>query len=518
MHRLVVALVALIALTGAAVVAAYLFLFAAGADRAATLAPAETAVYANVYLQPSTGQQMNLSSLMGRLPGFADEATLDEKIDQIVQNLLGGSGIDYRADIKPWLGDQVALAAVPNADDPAQSDAIVIAEVKDPEAAREALPRLVAAGGDSVSTETYQGVELQVGETGAYAFVDEMLVIGSATTGVQAVVDTSAGAESLADRGEFRDAMADLPADHLASIFVDLAALAETTGVEGQLGVASTASAVLVAEDDGLRLSGSAPLEPAAGASASAVPAIDDPSTLVEWMPADTIAEVVVFGLRRTLEDAEAAAGTTPEGQDLASALDTVRAIAAFGLGIDLDADLLPLLDREVALAIGGFDGTLPSGQLLLRPDDPEAAAAALDRVADRLREAGGSREEREVDGTAVTVVTVPEVGEVAYATVDDVIILALSADDVAAAARANAGGQSLAGSDAYRRTFDLAGARGGTEIYLDIGALFEALGDGVELPSDARDILLQIGSLGVTAPSRVDHIEFHAALTIDEP
>ena len=38
---------------------------------------------------------MNLAGLIGRLPGFADEASLDEKIDQVVENLLGDTGIDY---------------------------------------------------------------------------------------------------------------------------------------------------------------------------------------------------------------------------------------------------------------------------------------------------------------------------------------------------------------------------------------------------------------------------------------
>ena len=106
MHRLVVALVTLIGLTGAVFIAGYLLLFSASNDRAATLAPADTVFYLNVYLQPSTGQQMNLGGLIGRLPGFADDASLDEKVDQVVENLLGASGLglDYREKIKPWLG------------------------------------------------------------------------------------------------------------------------------------------------------------------------------------------------------------------------------------------------------------------------------------------------------------------------------------------------------------------------------------------------------------------------------
>jgi len=113
MHRLVIAVVTLIGLTGAAFLAAHFLFLAAATDRAAALAPANSALYVNVYLQPSTGQQMNLGGLIGRLPGFEDDASLDEKVDQVVQNLLSGTGIDYREQVKPWLGNQVALAAWP---------------------------------------------------------------------------------------------------------------------------------------------------------------------------------------------------------------------------------------------------------------------------------------------------------------------------------------------------------------------------------------------------------------------
>lgn len=520
MHRLVIALVTLLGLTAAAFVAGYLFLFSASSDRAAMLAPANSAFYVNVYLQPSTGQQMNLSGLIGRLPGFADEASLDEKVDQVVQNLLIGSGVDYRSQVKPWLGSQVAVAGWPASEDPTRSEAVVIAEVRDREAAEEAVAELVADGGGSFSSETYGGVALQVAETSAYAFVGDMLVIGTDADGLHAVVDASGDAASLADQADFRATMEALPPDHLASLFVDLRAVAEAAGVEAQFESFSTASAVLVAEREGLRLSGSAPFD-VAQAKPSARDGFalgSEPSSLVDWMPEGTLAEVVVFGLRQTLEDAEAAITTTPEGEEIGSTLDTFRAIAAFGLGIDLDADVLPLLDREVALAVTGFEGDLPTGQLLLRPDDPEAAADALDRIAERLSGVGATSDTQDVDGTEITTLTVPDIGEVSYAVVDGIVILGLGTDNVVAAIEAHSTGASLGGSNAYARTFEVAGTRAGTEAYIDIGAAFELMGGTVELPTDARDILLQIGTFGLTVPSRDDQIEFHAVLTVDEP
>src|SRR5688572_22701360 len=200
MHRLVIALVTLLGLTAVAFVAGYLFLFSASSDRAATLAPANSAFYVNVYLQPSTGQQMNLSGLIGRLPGFADEAALDEKIDQVVQNLLSMTGVNYRAHVKPWLGDQVAVAAWPTGTDALDASTVIFAEARDEDAAASALADLTADQGLAFTTETYEGIDVHVAEGASYAIVDGMVVVGNGADAIRAVVDTSAGSESLATR------------------------------------------------------------------------------------------------------------------------------------------------------------------------------------------------------------------------------------------------------------------------------------------------------------------------------
>ena len=523
MHRLVIALVTLIGLTGAAFLAGYVLLFSASNDRASALAPADSAFYVNVYLQPSTGQQMNLGGLIGRLPGFADEASLDEKVDQVVQNLLGASGIglDYREQVKPWLGSQIALAGWPTDGDLAAPEAIVIIEVKDRASAEAALDELATDGGLTFAAQTYQGVEMQVAESGAYAFVDEMLVLGETGAGIEAVVDVERGGDALADREDFRATMTGLPADHLASAFVDLAAVAQATDTAEQLSAFSTAGAALIAERDGIRLSGSAPFEidQAASSSAAGFGLGGEPSSLVEWMPEDTIAELVIFGLRQTLEDAEAAATSAPGGEEITSALDTIRALASFGFGIDIDADLLPLLDREVGVALGGVEGGLPSGQILLRPEDPDAAEAALTRIVDRLVATGAASERTEEGPNAdITVLSIAEVGDIAYAIGDGIIIIGLGVEDVSAALQAHTEGEALAGNERYVQTFDVAGVRAGNEAFVDISAVVELLGGTLDLPDDARDILAQVGSFGFTAPSRDDRLEFHAVLTVDEP
>jgi Protein of unknown function (DUF3352) len=517
MHRLVIAGTSLIGLTAAAFLG-YTLLFAGAADRAASLVPANAAIYANVYLQPSAGQEANLSGLIGRLPGFADEATLDEKVDQIVQNLVSGVGVDYRTEIKPWVGNQVAVAAWFGGEATPVQRAVAIVDVKDAAAMESSLATLAERRGESFAEETHGGVTVHVGGATSYAVVAEMLVLGDSVDAVRSVIDTSSGGESLASRADFREAMGSIPADHLASAFVDVAMLAGGGGTSGSFGGLTTVAAGLFADRDALRISGSAPMPSAAEASASApgdVGARQAP--LAEWMPGETVAEIVIVGLRGMLADAEEAAAGTPQGQELRDALTTIRTLAAFGLGIDLDADILPLLEGESALALTSVEDGSPRGQLLLRPRDIDAAVAALDRVVEALEEAGAAPRVEATAGGDVTVLTVPQLGEIAFAIVDDVVILGLTHEDVAVAAAARADGTTLGESDAYAAAF--AGADDGTrnEAYADVGALLEALGVAETLPVDVRAILSELGTFSATARTAGNQIEFNAVLTVDE-
>ena len=510
MHRLVIALTTLIALTGAVVVAGYLLLFSASSDRAASFVAPDAVAYANVYLEPSAGQRMNLGNLLGHFPGFGDEATLDEKVDEVVQRLLGDAGVDYRADVRPWLGGQVAIGvSIPAEGDPAAPEVLVLAAVKDVPAAEAALGRLASREGTS-TTETHAGVTLLVAEDGAtYAIDDEMAILGSTPSGVRDAIDRHADGSTLAAEAAFTEAMRSLPADHLASIYLNLARSATLGGApEGTLPGLSVASAALLAEPNGLRLAGSAPLDEAAGAS----PSPGDASTLSGWMPGDTQVAAVVFRLRDIVLGMERAATSVPE---VAQALTQLRALAALGLGINIDDDLLPLLDREAGLALTGLMDD-PGGVLILRPSDPEGAAEAMERVADALESRGLARSTAEVGAVSVTTLDVPQVGAVSYATLQDHVLLALEPDAIAAAIDAHASGSTLASTEAYRSTFDLAGARGGSEIYADLGSLLPSLDGIVSLDAETRAILEPIRTLGITLQPGERTLEFNAAVTVE--
>jgi hypothetical protein len=518
LQRLVIALTVFIGLVGATVVAGYLTIFAVGTDRAARAVPADAIAYATVYLQPSTGQKMNMALLLGHVPGFSDASNLDQKIHEIAARFLGQAGIDYEADVRPWIGNQLSVALRPATGDLAMPSPSLLAGVKDQAAAESGMAAIAAGRGLTGVQDTYRGTAITVADGLAWAVLQDLVIATTDRPSLEAALDAEADARpSLADDAGYAAAMRRLPADHLASAYLNLAGAAARADAEAQVGGYSTVSAALLAEPDGLRLDAVAPFDSSAASveERADFAAGSEPSTLAAWLPADTQASAAIFDVQRAAQAAEDALGAQPETQGIVDTLNQLRALAAFGLGIDLDNDLLALFSSEAVVGVSDVMTDAPHGQLLLRPSDAAAATATLEHVRDAIGDHGGQVGESEAAGLTITTVEVPQVGTAAWAVTDGVIVAGLTSDDVAAALAAHASGETLAASERYRAAWELAGDRAGNEAFVDIGAVVDASDDALGTTGDARDILLTVGALGLTAPARDGNTELHIVLTV---
>jgi hypothetical protein len=514
-RRVVVAVTGLLVTLGAAVVVGYLLLFSAVADRAARAVPADTAVYVNVYLQPSAGQQLDLFGLIGRIRGFGDQASLEAKIDEVAGRLLGQVGIDYAADVRPWLGAQIAIAMVPG-DGGSQTAELLLAAVKDPAAARTSVPHLFASMKVTVKEETFRGHTLMTSESTSYALLDDLLVVASTPERLRTSIEAETNVvSSLADSAAFTAAMGTVASDHLASVYVDVPRVAGLT--EDHLGGFSSAALALTAAADGLHLDGTAPFDAAAASkeARSAFALGTKPSTLAGWMPRTMSAEVVLFGAAQSFDDLEASLGGNSAFAPALDALNQLRAIASLGLGINFSRDILPLFDGEAAVALDSLDADGFHGQILLRPSDLAAAEASLERMRSALADRASTMRTREVAGTTITSVKVPQIGSIAYALQDGVVILGLDAEDVAAALEARAAGGTLDTDERYGAPFELTGAHAGNELWGDVPTLVDALAASFDPGSELRDILHQIGELAISATATDGQLEIHGVLTV---
>jgi hypothetical protein len=508
-RRLVVALTGVLTLVGVVVVLLYLFVFTGAGDRAARIVPADTVAYVNVYLQPSAGQQMELSALIGRFPGFRDLDTLDAKIDQLAQRFLTAAGIDYTRQLRPWLGSQLALAVAPF-EAGAQPVPLLVVAVKDRAEAERSVAEIAEAMGErALARQEHRGVAMLVGHDLSYAFIDDLLVVASAPDRVRSAIDVARGGmPSLADEPAFRSAMRRLPADHLASAYLDLPALVGAEG--GSLAGVSDLSLALRAEDAGLHVVGYAPVVP----EADGPPIAGGTPTLAGWMPADTEAALVVFGLSGILETLEGEAGRIPELTDLATTLVQLRAMASLGLGIDVEADLMPLLDGEVGVGLMQLGGQL-TGQLVLRPSDPSIVAPILERLRAALEERGADISTRSIGPDRITLVDAPQLGSFAYGAADGVVIAGLEIEPVRSALESHRSGPTLAAEPRYRGAFELAGTPGRSQAYIDADAVLRMFGDALPLSEADRDILHPIDAIGLALEMTESQIEIHLVMTI---
>lgn len=108
--------------------------------------PATTVGYVSVDLDPSAVQKIEAIRMLQKFPGIAEHLEIDARDDirRFVFEQIGCTEVDYGREVEPWLGDRMAVAAVPDSDQPVAP--LVVLQVGDPEAARAGVDALERCG------------------------------------------------------------------------------------------------------------------------------------------------------------------------------------------------------------------------------------------------------------------------------------------------------------------------------------------------------------------------------------
>ena len=172
--------------------------------------PADAAVVVEVRMDLPGDQLQKLGNLLGHFPGFADQSTLPAKIDESLSRLVqqgGSTEMDYVRDIKPWLSGPTFIAIrLP-------SSAGSGATSKEQGVVSATTTGTVTCDtpfkGQSVTKETYRGLELSIGSGGEAACVIDgrQALIGDVAS-VHDALDAKAsgtGMDRSADYGTARD-------------------------------------------------------------------------------------------------------------------------------------------------------------------------------------------------------------------------------------------------------------------------------------------------------------------------
>ncbi|WP_107768058.1 DUF3352 domain-containing protein [Nocardioides terrigena] len=414
----------LLAVGGGAAWAASSFL--STGDQPAQALPASTIAYASLDLDPSGEQKIEAIRTLRKFPAFADNVDLDTDDDlreRLFTELTESGeceGLDYAADVEPWMGDRTAVAAIDTgAETPAP---VLVLQVSDTDAAEDGLATLQeTCGGDEVDSTT-----------AAWTVEGDWAVIGE-TVEITDQVVADAGDGSLADDSDFQRWTEEAGDPGIVSMYAAPAAgqyLADMSGIYGEsLGSMSgmgeidpgstdsvtpemeeafadfRGAAVTVRFDDG-----ALEVETAAdpGQSMMAMSGLDQGgSELVSTLPDDTVAAFALGfsdGWFTEMVDTFAELG----GAEMTA--DELMAEMSEASGLDLPTDAEALAGDAMAVSMGsgldleaffnGGPGELPVGVTI--QGDPDAIEGALDKVKAQMGP-DADMLETEVEGDRVT-------------------------------------------------------------------------------------------------------------------
>lgn len=343
----VLGVLGVVAVAGAGLASVQLGVLGASGPQPDQFVPSTAVAYAALDLDPSAKEKVDAHRFLSKFDGL--DVTDSDSLKSRLSEELG--------DDASWVGDRVAVAAIPNPDSKSGVTPFVVAQFDDDSAMRETL--------DGVNAAKRTGYRVL---DGGYALIAE------SDAEVEAVA-AALGQGVLADDAAYAADVAGLSEDRFGTIWVDVEAAGEAAraaaestgepiGLEGLADVSGSMVAALEFSSDSVALTGRSTVK-----SASVpVPAASSTAKIAD-LPADTDVAVAVSGLGEGLAKAWSAV----------TANDTLGLVeSAADMGLVLPGDLLAVFGTDFAV---GAELTTPA----LLPDSVVAAARTDD--ADRVQE-----------------------------------------------------------------------------------------------------------------------------------
>jgi hypothetical protein len=190
--------------------------FMSGGTEAAEAVPDDALAYVSLNLDPDGGQKLDAYRTLKKFPAlkkYLDKSGGGTDLRRsLVEPLLKEAdcpGVTFDDDIAPWLGNAIAVAAVPGKDGP---EAAAFLQVTDESAAKAGIKKIVACdeADGGVPSDDLTGT----------AFTDGWVVVAKTDAKAQAVVDDAAGG-TLADDPGYQKWVAAAGGEGIVTAYVD---------------------------------------------------------------------------------------------------------------------------------------------------------------------------------------------------------------------------------------------------------------------------------------------------------
>jgi len=468
--------------------------------------PASVVSYTELRFDLPGDQRQKLASFLhtGKFPGFADQAAIEPKVEDLYDRLVRALSKDaqsYTADIQPWFGGQIAVGqGVPSGMGPllgrtmaGSQDVLLVATITD---RGKTVDWLMRTGENArLNRSTYGSADLfapaSVGDVSFGIAVTDKVLIGGNLSAVKAAVDSN-GAGKLGDDPDIKAALGAIDRDYVvlsvAKTRASMEALAKSMTAGGRVNldesqIDDTLLALVPAwsatsarfEDDALTFAAASP-------AWNVDPKVrNEPSDLLGHVPSNAVLYVDSHDVGPTITSLVAKFRALPETKPAFDQMDQSLSI----LG-GLDAVVGWWGDTAVALAPGPNDTI--GGGLLIKPRD----AAAADRLVTVLkgfvslggRGAGVTLRDEDHNGTPMTVLDFSGTlgsgasslppgykAEIAWSSTADLVVVGYGPDFVASVLDAKPGA-SLADDPRFKALLARVGDQNISASFVDVAAI----------------------------------------------
>ena len=375
-----------------------------------SIAPPGAPVFIDFTVQPDEETAKNLDALAKEIAGVDN---LGELIVTELENSASEDGeeLDFDKEIKPWLGDQGGLF-LPEYDGDDFEGYGAAVQTTDEGAARDFVDKQVENSDEEATDGSYDGVDFKVQEDETTIGVFDGLVAFAENEDIFKTMVDASGDKSLAGEAAYSDAIANVPDDSAADVYVDIGALIQQSGGEIDSETELFLDTVGIEPDEATAVaslvpgSGQVEIDLSTNVSGDNPPS-GDASELLGSLPATSVAALASadFGKRfeegidRIDEEGIPSEGIPPN--QLKKALKAA--------GIDLDSIAGSVGDAGVYVT-GNSESTL-GGALLLETDSDNEAQNTVANVGLFLRKAGVAGVTKISEGASGFSVRSPDLG-----------------------------------------------------------------------------------------------------------
>ncbi|MGX7677760.1 DUF3352 domain-containing protein [Jatrophihabitans sp. DSM 45814] len=344
---------------------------ASGGTQPEHVLPGDTVAFAKIDLDPAAGQKIAAYRLSQKFPSVSHGATniTDVRNSALTAFLGASSTLDYNTDVKPWLGDRVAVAAVPDAASSSGVDPVLAIAYTDQAKMFAAMAKLAQADSDF-----------------DYVSSSDYVLISDSQTHANALL-TRIKAGALDDNAQYKADVTSLPGDQIAVGWVNLAAAtaalkAGRSNVGNPNAVsaipASTGRLVVGAHADASYLEVDAVVR---GMNVKANSASRKPvDGALERLPADTTAALEFSGLGDTLSAAWNSSVDKSEKDELNKFVNAMGLVLPGDLQALFGSDTTASLRLPADAAVGSADSA-PKVAVQTKTDNPQRSLAIITKL-----------------------------------------------------------------------------------------------------------------------------------------